>query len=580
MNARADPEPTSAPPSASHDSAVAEAAQLALAGYRLDELRARVLELAAERTGARALALLDLGPPGGRGRLVAQVGLGGAPEFIADPLDLELLQAVPSAALATGGRRAGSIGRFLATRGLRVGLAASLRCYDVEQVLLAARPRGRFGAEAGLLLHSLAGVLASAELRNRLFEVAESRLRQQAAVAALGQAALAGSDLPELAQAACDVAAALLGAEMVCVMERGGDGLVIQAGVNLPPGDAVGRERSTDDTISARVIRTGEVLFIPDLAADPLFPRTGLFRLARAGSLMVVPIQSGRRPIGTLSVVSPLPGRYAEDDVSFARGLANVVALAAERARVQGQLRLSIEELRKSAEDRSRLFAHVVQAQEEERRRIADDIHDDSVQVMTAVALRLATLRRRLGSDHVDPLLVNLEHDVRQSITRLRHLMFVLRPPALEHHGIAAAMETFLAQSSEDAGLRYSLDDRLHQEPETETRIVVYRIAQEAVANTCKHAHATRIDVTLDETDGGVLVTIRDDGVGFDAHHPQLTPPGHLGLMVMRERAEQSGGWCAVESQPGFGTTVRYCVGSRLLRHPDPPSEQTVAVVQ
>ncbi len=250
-----------------------------------------------------------------------------------------------------------------------------------------------------------------------------------------------------------------------------------------------------------------------------------------------------------------------------------MLALASERARVQAQLRLSIDELRKSAGDRSRLLAHIVQAQEEERQRIADDIHDDSVQVMTAVALRLATLRRRLPTGDLDPLLVSLEHDVRQSINRLRRLMFVLRPPALEAHGIAAALQAFLAQIAEDAGLAYSLDDRLQLEPEPEARTVVYRIAQEAVSNVCKHARANHIDVVLSEYDGGVLVEIKDDGVGFDATRSRQAPPGHLGLLVMQERAEQSGGWFSVESEPGTGTTVRYCVGSRRLSGEDGPAD-------
>jgi signal transduction histidine kinase len=276
---------------------------------------------------------------------------------------------------------------------------------------------------------------------------------------------------------------------------------------------------------------------------------------------------------GVQIVLSRRPVSYSDDDVAFVRGLANVLALASERARVQAQLRLSVDELRKSAEDRSRLLAHIVQAQEEERQRIADDIHDDSVQVMTAVALRLATLRRRLPSGDLDPLLLSLEHDVRQSINRLRRLMFVLRPPALEAHGIAAALHAFLAQIAEDAGLEYSLDDRLQMEPEPEARTVVYRIAQEAVSNVCKHARANRIEVVLGEYDGGVLVEIKDDGAGFDATRSRQAPPGHLGLLVMQERAEQSGGWCTVESEPGHGTTVRYCVGSRRLSAENRPAD-------
>ena len=394
-----------------------------------------------------------------------------------------------------------------------------------------------------------------------LLEIAERRLHQQAAVAALGQGALGGGeDLAELAQAACEAAAANLAADVVSVLERGPDGLVPMAGTGGTP-EELSRELAGAQVACARALRGGAPLVIAVAAGEP-GSRIG-------GSLMIVPIRTGARVAGVMLVGSRLPVAYSEDDVTFIRGLANVFALATERARVQAQLRLSVDELRKSAEDRSRLLAHVVQAQEEERQRIADDIHDNSVQVMTAVALRLATIRRRLGGGELDPLLVSLEHDVRQSITRLRHLMFVLRPPALEAHGIAAALQAFLAQVAEDTGIEYSLDDRLTAEPEPAARTVVYRIAQEAVANVCKHARAGRIDVVLSERDGGVMVEIRDDGAGFDADAPRHAPPGHLGLLVMRERAEQSGGWCTVESSPGAGTAVRYWVASRLLGGPD-----------
>jgi PAS domain S-box-containing protein len=398
-----------------------------------------------------------------------------------------------------------------------------------------------------------------------------AQAQMQAAVAAVGQAALAGRDIAELAQAACDAVGANLDAKYVLVLEPGAHSLVLRAGFGLPEDAVLGSELDAGETFSSRVMRSGEPLLIADMGTEPIFPESLVARVQSTGSLLVVPIEGGERPIGTITVISHAPNAYGADDVSFVQALANVVALAAERARVQGQLRLSVDELRKSGEDRQHLLAHVVQAQEEERRRIADDIHDDSVQVMTAVGLRLATLRRRLGEEAHDPLLVNLEHDVQQSITRLRHLMFELRPPALEDQGIAAALEALLAIVTEEAELSYSVEDRLSLRLNTESRIVVYRIAQEAVANVCKHAHASRIEVTLEESDNGVLVTIRDDGIGFEPKQPPQTQPWHMGLMVMRERAEQSGGWCVVESHPGRGTLIRYCVGCHPPESPSTP---------
>ncbi len=552
-----------------------EAALLALTDAPLDTVRQRLVELVAERSGAPAVALLEVAPPGRRPAVLAQVGLGEHPDLLVTPEDGELAAAAQTTVLVRR-RRAGAVAELLRSQGLGVAETAGLGPYGFEQVLLASRPPGRRSEAARTLLRGVAAALAGAERKHRLARVAERRLRQHASVAELGQMALGSDDLLGLAQAACGATAANLQATMAAVAERCADGLLVRAGVGLAGGLRIGSELPLERTFSARVMRSGEALLVNDTDASPEFRSTFLGDVFRGGSVLVVPIQSGQRATGTLTVVSPRPDAYTEDDVSFVRSVANVVALAAERARVRGQLRLSVEELRKSAEDRSRLLAHVVQAQEDERRRIADDIHDDSVQVMTAVALRLATLRRRLGADRVDPLLLNLEHDVRQSISRLRHLMFVLRPPALENHGIEAALHAFLAQITDEEALTYAIDDRLSAEPEADARIVIYRIAQEAVANVCKHARASRVDVTLEESAGDVIVTIADDGVGFDPGRPQAAPPGHLGLMVMRERAEQSGGWCSVESVPGRGTTVRYCVRGTAPR--PQPSARPAAV--
>ena len=550
------------------DPVAAEAAVLALVGEGGDGLEHRILTILAERVGAGAAGLFGIGASDPWISVLAHVGLRNAPDaLIATPADRKLRTAEPANLRPSAAPEAGAIAALLHGDGQRTAIAAGLEPHGVDQVLVVARPRGAFDAAARAAVVGVAAVLAAVERRRRVNELAARRLRQQAAVAALGQGALGGGeDLAELARATCDAAAANLDADIAAILERGRDGLVAIARTGSPAEIPAG-ELIRWEPLCARVMRQGEPLVVryPEEDLGPARGEGAHAEPAQPGSVLIVPIRTGLRVAGVLLVMSRRPVAHSDDDVAFVRGLANVVALATERSRVQAQLRLSVEELRKSAEDRSRLLTHVVQAQEEERQRIADDIHDDSVQVMTAVALRLATLRRRLGGGALDPLLVNLEHDVRQSITRLRHLMFVLRPPALEAHGIGAALHSFLAQVAEDAGLAYSLDDRLAVEPEPETRTVVYRIAQEAVANICKHARAGRVDIALTAGDGGVVVEIRDDGVGFDTGAPQQAP-GHLGLLVMRERAEQSGGWFKVESEPGVGTTLRYCVGSHVLR--------------
>jgi signal transduction histidine kinase len=219
------------------------------------------------------------------------------------------------------------------------------------------------------------------------------------------------------------------------------------------------------------------------------------------------------------------------------------------------ELRESLERLRETLEERRRLAARLVTAQEEERRRVAADIHDDTIQTMVAVGIRLDLLTRRLSDPELREELDVLRATVSDSMSGLRHLLFELRPASLERAGLAAALEEYLDQAPRAGGPAYTLDVSLRREPALEERVVLYRIAQEALVNARKHAAATSVSVLLADDGDGVRLEVRDDGRGFAADRVQQQR-GHIGLPSMRERAELSGGWCRVESAPGAGTTV------------------------
>ncbi|MBI4260279.1 MAG: sensor histidine kinase [Actinobacteria bacterium] len=207
-------------------------------------------------------------------------------------------------------------------------------------------------------------------------------------------------------------------------------------------------------------------------------------------------------------------------------------------------------------EDRGRMLSRLVEAQEVERQRIASDIHDDSIQAVAAVGLRLGMLRRRLDDPGALAVLDDLQSTLEAAIARLRTLLFDLRPPSLDQEGLAASLRLSLERSFDGAGTAHELVDRLAEEPPTDARVNLYRICQEALANVRKHAAAARVEVVLEERDRGYVVRIRDDGRGFDPSASGLMAPGHLGLVSMRERAEAAGGWIRIDSRPGSGTTV------------------------
>ena len=205
--------------------------------------------------------------------------------------------------------------------------------------------------------------------------------------------------------------------------------------------------------------------------------------------------------------------------------------------------------------ERRELLARLVHSQEDERRRIASDVQDDSLQKMVAVGLRLRTIDRERLSEDDRRLFEGLERTVELSIGNLRRLLFELHPPDLDRHGLAVALSGLLQGATEEA-VRFDIEDRLTEELPVGTRAIAYRIAQEALANVRKHARASRVMVVLEPEGGGLLVRITDDGGGFEPATAERAP-GHIGIRTMRERAELAGGWLRIDSSPR-GTTVGF----------------------
>jgi PAS domain S-box-containing protein len=240
--------------------------------------------------------------------------------------------------------------------------------------------------------------------------------------------------------------------------------------------------------------------------------------------------------------------------IVWLRDEAHVVARAAtgEPELWQGVM-FDITERRGIESERHTLLVRLVQAQEEERRRIASDVHDDSIQKMAAVGIRLEALRMRVDDPDVRAAVEELHRSVGLSIGRLRRLLFELRPPSLDRDGLVTALREYLDQAASEGGFACSLHNGLHREPPIEVRTIAYRIAQEALANVRKHARATRIDVRLEQRGDGFAVRIDDDGRGLDDPGARTGRPGQRGLATMRERAELASGWLTLRSPATSG---------------------------
>jgi PAS domain S-box-containing protein len=238
------------------------------------------------------------------------------------------------------------------------------------------------------------------------------------------------------------------------------------------------------------------------------------------------------------------------DDAGLLRGFGKVTRDMTERRAAE----LAIVEGR-------RLLAHLVEAQEVERRRIAWDVHDDSIQSMVAVGMRLRLLAGGLPEEHVAALR-QLDEAVAGTISRLRNLVFRLRPPGIDREGLAAVLSGYLGEVVAGWGLKHSLRFDLEREPPTETATTIFRICQEALTNVHRHARATVAEISMSTVDNGTLVRVTDDGIGVGEPLERLASHEHFGVMEMRERAETAGGWLTIRSKPSLGTTVEFWVPS------------------
>ncbi|GIU97536.1 MAG: hypothetical protein KatS3mg013_1339 [Actinomycetota bacterium] len=246
-----------------------------------------------------------------------------------------------------------------------------------------------------------------------------------------------------------------------------------------------------------------------------------------------------------------VPVRGPDGTLLYWRG---VMLDITERKQAEERLRWSLDVLRRTLQQRRELASRLETAREEERRRIAADIHDDPIQVLSAVDMRLQMITQ-MGAEPSREELAGIEAEVRGAIERLRNLLFELQPSGLERDGLATALERYLEHTARETGWRSQVRSSLAEEPPADVRVALYRIAQEAVTNARKHARAGRVTIELAQAGEGVAMRVSDDGVGFD---PAALPaePGHLGLATLAERAELAGGWARVRSRPGSGTTV------------------------
>jgi len=263
-----------------------------------------------------------------------------------------------------------------------------------------------------------------------------------------------------------------------------------------------------------------------------------------------------RRKDGELVLVSVTVSPIRGDDGGVAA--ASVIARDVTR-------RFEIERaLAESEQHRRSILAGMLRTEEEERSRIATALHDDTVQVMTASLLamdRAALVARRYGDTRVENALAYARATLEEATERTRRLMFELRPAVLHDHGLVAALRLLADQTAREVGATAHVEGHVGRY-DTVTEELLYRSAQEALANVRRHAAAHRITIELEQRPGWLEVAVEDDGRGFDVVHVRNRPDAafHIGLETLVERVRVAGGHAHITSTPGSGTRVTFAL--------------------
>lgn len=341
-----------------------------------------------------------------------------------------------------------------------------------------------------------------------------------------------------------------MAAGWITLME--GDGVTsrLACAVGLP--EAVARQEAEAGFLNCQCSRVVEertpLLITPLVKTCPVYQ----FRLNNqqiVNGHIVVPLISKSQVLGTLNIACSQSASFSDEDLQLLGGIGRQLGVAVENARLW-------EKVRQKEVARGRLLEKLITAQEEERKRIARELHDETSQSLTSLMVGLKVLRGLDSSAEIHRHLDSLRDVAAETLETVHDLALELRPSVLDDLGLVAALERHVSEYQRRFNLRVDFraiginGQRLPAAIET----AVYRIVQETLTNVARHAHADHASVLLEQTGQQLRAIVEDNGCGFDV--TQAHPERKLGLYGMAERASLIGGTLRIESQPGIGTTI------------------------
>jgi signal transduction histidine kinase len=383
------------------------------------------------------------------------------------------------------------------------------------------------------------------------------------ATVAITRAVGGETDLNRVLELVVKRARALVDARQLLVLLAEESDLVVAAVAGEAEADVVGIRFPTSETALGEVLRTGHAERLSDL---PSRVRLGLGEFAAGAKVaMLVPLTFHGRAVGVLVALDRFDtsAPFSAEDERLMRAFAGSAATALATAQT-----VEAEQLRMS-----------IASADHERGRWARELHDETLQGLGALQVVLTTALKRDSPEAVRRAAEQAVAQLETQITELQGLITELRPAALDDLGLEPALQTLFGRVQEAQGVAVSSELKLdlsgsRLEPEIEG--TVYRLVQEALSNTAKHAGCDRASVRVVERDGRISIEVQDDGRGFD---PAAQRTG-FGLLGMRERVELAGGTLEITAGPGAGTRIVATLPARHRSHPTPdagPREADVA---
>ncbi len=389
--------------------------------------------------------------------------------------------------------------------------------------------------------------LETAEYNQRLLR----RNRELGALNLMASAVSQSRTLREVLDSALDRSLQLtsLTAGWIWLLGEESDSLRLGAQVGLEKtSQCLAQPRALGDCACGLVLGSGKAQFV-----DVGTGRCAILRGAGFERHLSIPLAAKGRTLGVMNLATTRQREFAADELDILAAIGSQIGVAVENARLW-------DELTHKEELRVQLLDKIISAQEDERKRIARELHDETSQALTSLLVTIKMIEA--SSDPVEARRRALEarETASETLAAVHDLARELRPSALDHFGLAPALERY----AQEYAVRHHLDvdfqaiglDDLRLPPRVETAL--YRIAQEALTNVARHAEAQHVAVLLERRRDRVVVIVEDDGQGFDPTRVQ-TENGDgagLGLFGMRERAALSGGALTVESSVGRGTAV------------------------